>query len=237
MRIAVCDDLQEERARLCPMLREYLTEREILADLTEFSGGEALLGAFTPGLFSLAFLDIYMEGITGVETARRLKCIDPNCAVIFTTTSREHGADAFDVDAFYYLVKPIDKAKLFSVLGKWYDMLCEASTIQLKCGRALRSVFLNDILYIDVCGRNSTVHTAAEQVETSMSLAALEALLPKGQFCRPIRYCLAAMRHIRTIRDNEILLDNGETLAISRLEKENLRQQLASYRLRTLRHR
>ena len=237
LKIAICDDLREERARLIPLLQEYCAANGVLAAFLEYADGESLLSAFSKDAFSLIFLDIYMDGMTGVETARALKAVDPDCVIIFTTTSLEHGADAFDVEAFHYLIKPVDQDKLFAVLNKWRDWLCEAAVVELKCGRAVRSVPIKDILYIDVLGRNSTVHTVSGQIETSMTLAALEGMLPGGQFCRPIRYCLAAMQHIRTVGDDGVSLDNGEKLAVSRLEKENLRQQLASYRLRRLRRR
>ncbi len=235
--IAVCDDLQEERARLIPMLRDYLSAKGLGAALVEFESGEALLDAFAPGAFHLVFLDVYMDGMTGVETAKRLKATDPDCIIIFTTTSREHGADAFDVEAFHYLVKPYDKDKLFTVLNKWYALLCEVKTLSLKCGRAAREIFIRDILYIEVLGRSSSVHTTAEVFETSTPLSAIEALLPALEFCRPIRYCLAALRHIRGVGEDGLTLSNGEKLPLARKERETVKNQLAAYRLRALRGR
>ena len=234
LQIAICDDLHAERAQLIPMLREYLAAKELDAALDEFESGEALLEAFVPGSFSLGVLDIYMDGLTGVETARLLKDRDPDCAVIFTTTSREHGADAFDVEAFHYLVKPYDKEKLFAVLNKWYALLCEIKTISLKNGRTAREVFIRDILYVEVLGRSSSVHTVAETIETQTPLSVIEALLPAGEFCRPIRYCLAALRHINGIGMDSLTLSNGEKLPVARKEQETIINQLAAYRLRAL---
>ena len=237
MRIAVCDDLREERARLIAMLREYCAAVGLSAEYAEYDSGEALLTACTPGAFSIVFMDIYMERMSGLETARLLKAADPDCAVVFTTTSREHGSDAFDVEAFHYLVKPFSKEKLFAVMDKWYNALCAVRTVSLKCGRIVHEILLNDILYIDVMGRVSAVHTPTGTRNISMPLSAVEALLPPEDFARPIRYCLVALGHIKLIRDDDILLDNGETLPLTRREKENLRKQLASYRLRALRRR
>lgn len=235
--IAVCDDLKEARAQLLPMLQEYLAAKGLTAALAEFDSGEALCEAFAPGAFCLVFLDIYMIGMSGVETARRLRAADPNCAIIFTTTSREHGADAFDVEAFYYLVKPIDKEKLFAVMNKWYALLCEIKTLSLKCGWTTREIFIRDILYIEVRGRNSSVHTAAGIFETQTPLSAIEAMLPAGEFCRPIRYCLAAHRYIRSVGADGLTLSNGEKLPVSRKEHETVKNQFAAYRLRALRGR
>lgn len=237
MNIAICDDLKTERERLLPMLRDYMAARGLAAGFTEFDSGEALLDAFAPGVFDLILLDVYMDGMTGVEAAKRLKAVDAGCVIIFTTTSREHGAEAFDLEALHYLVKPIQKDKLYTVLNKWYSLLCEVKTITLKCGRTAREVYIRDILYIDVLGRSSTVHTAAEHIETSMPLAALETMLPAGEFAHPIRYCLAALGHIRSVGQDSLTLDDGEEIPLSRRERENIKKQLAAYRLRALRGR
>ncbi|MDO4548748.1 MAG: LytTR family DNA-binding domain-containing protein [Clostridia bacterium] len=237
MKIAVCDDSREERDRLIAMLREYCGARNICAEFAQYNSGETFLEDFAPGAFSLVFLDIYMGGMSGVEAAKTLKDADYDCIIIFTTTSREHGADAFDLDAFYYFVKPFTREKLFSVMNKWYDAFCAWRTIALKCGRTTREVLIRDILYIDVLGRNSTVHTASEAIETAAPLTAVEMLLPAGEFIRLIRYCLAALRHIGSVGEDFVILSNGERLAISRRERENIRQQLAAYRLRALRRR
>ncbi len=237
LRIAICDDLRSERARLMPLLRDFFAAKGLDSETVEFESGEALCEAFTPGAFGLVFLDIFMDGMTGVETAKRLKAADPGCAVIFTTTSREHGADAFDVEAFYYLVKPYDNEKLFSVLNKWYALFCEVKTVSLKCGRAYREVLIRDILYVEVMGRSSSVHTASEVIKTSVPLSAIEALLPEDGFCRPIRYCLVSLRHLQSVGEDSVTIDNGERCALSRRERDNIKNQLAAYRLRALRGR
>ena len=178
-----------------------------------------------------------MPGVGGLATARSLKAADPHCVFIFTTTSLEHGPEAFDLEAFHYLVKPIAKDKLFAVLDKWYDRLCQIRTLTLKCGRTSREIPARDILYVDVLGRSSTVHTATETVAISMSLAALEAELPAGAFIRPIRYCLVSLQHMQSVKEDGILLDNGETLPYARRERDSIKNELAAYRLRQLRGR
>lgn len=237
MKIAICDDLEQERIQLKASVSEFLAGQGLTADICEYHSGEELLGAFAPGMFSLIFLDIYMGGITGIQTAQKLKQADPDCLIVFITTSLEHGADAFDVDAYHYLVKPLDKTKLFTVLERWQNLLSEIRTVALKCGRTTREVPIRDIVYIEVHGRTSTVHTLKETIATSMTLSSLEEALPAGQFVKPIRYCLAALRYIQHIGETSLRLTDDRELNISRAERENLRQQLSAYRLRMLRRR
>lgn len=237
MQIAVCDDLQNERRRLTEMITEFFEERHIPIQIAEFESGEAFLSAFQKGTFALSFLDIYMGGMNGIETAKTLKEIDPDCAVIFTTTSREHGADAFDIEAFYYLVKPFEKEKLFVVLEKWYNLFCEHKSIQIKCGKTEREVLMKEILYVEVFGRSSTVHTLRETFNSSLSLAVIEKMLPEEEFCRAIRYCLVSLWHIARMEEESILLDHGEKIPLSRRERDKVKEKLADFQLMQLRRR
>lgn len=237
MKIAICDDLETERQILRNALADFFDREGMQVQLCEFTSGEALLKDYTPDTFSLVFLDVYMGGITGVETARRLRQMDPNCLMVFITTSLEHGADAFDVDAFHYLVKPLNVEKLTSVMRRWKDILSEIQTVTLKCSRREQLVPVREILYIEVSGRVSTVHTLNEVIPTSMTLSSLEALLPAEQFVKPIRYLLAALRYVQNVGDTQLTLTDGTQLPIARAERENLRQALSTYRLRQLRRR
>ena len=235
MKIAICDDLLSERDNLRGLLGAILAENGQSAEICEFESGEALLQSKQS--FGLIFLDIYMDGITGIETARQLKESDPDSLIVFTTTSIEHGADAFEVDAFHYLVKPIDPAKLRSVLRRWLNLLSEIQTVELKSGRGNRKVPVRDILYVEVQGRSCCVHTVSEEIGASMTLSALEEALPSDQFVKPIRYCLAALRHIRHIGEGFLELEDGTQIKTARGSGEELRQTLSSYRLRQLRRR
>lgn len=237
MKIAVCDDMSDQRARLVLMLKEYLGWRGVGAAVLEYDSGEALLAAFSPHAFDLVLLDIYMKALDGVETARRIKSAEPDCPVIFTTSSAEHGADAYDVEALYYLVKPLERDKLFHVLDKWYDRIPALHTVSVKTGRSQREIALAEILYVEVQGRSSTVHTLTETVESSMPLSAIEALLPEKDFCRVIRYCVVALGQIRSVGDVSLTLSNGQVLPLSRRERETVKEKLAAFRLRQLRRR
>ncbi len=77
--------------------------------LDRFSSGEDFLGAFTPGKYDLIFLDIYMDGITGMETAKRIRQTDHDCRIIFITISPEFAVESYNVNASFYLLKPIGK--------------------------------------------------------------------------------------------------------------------------------
>ena len=113
--IAICDDLESERISLARMVQSYVRAKELSVQLQLFSSGESLLAALEGGqLIHLLFLDIYMPGLSGVETARRIRSTGSELSIIFATTSQDHGLDSFEVRASDYLVKPFEIVELLA---------------------------------------------------------------------------------------------------------------------------
>ena len=118
MRIAIVDDLAEERALLKERLTRQLSLRGTEAEILEFANGEAFLAAEKERRFTAAFLDIYMEGVSGMDAARELRKTDTDCLLIFTTTSTDHALEGFQVRALHYLVKPFSESDLSGLLDE-----------------------------------------------------------------------------------------------------------------------
>mgnify|MGYP000441214770 CR=1 FL=1 len=83
MRIAIVDDIKEERDKLADVLTKQLSRRGIHVNLFEFENGEDFLIAAKERPFTVVFLDIYMSGANGIETARELRTFDFGCTFNF----------------------------------------------------------------------------------------------------------------------------------------------------------
>ena len=81
MRIAIVDDLAAERALLKDRLEQQLHRRNVQADILEYESGETFLEAARKAPFTAAFLDIYMDGMTGMEAAKKLRKTDTDCRI------------------------------------------------------------------------------------------------------------------------------------------------------------
>ena len=110
MNIAIIDDLKTDSDRLVGLINTYMEQHRLQCRTMDlFSSGEAFLDTFTAGKYHLIFLDIYMDGITGMETAKRIRQTDHDCRIIFITTSPEFAVESYNVNASFYLLKPIGK--------------------------------------------------------------------------------------------------------------------------------
>ena len=111
MRVAVVDDLRMDVENLRGMLDRRLPSGTFI-DL--YASGEAFLAS--QSRYDLIFLDIVMEGMDGIETARQFRARDMDCLIVFLTSSREYVWEAFPMHAFDYLVKPVEQERLDRVL-------------------------------------------------------------------------------------------------------------------------
>ncbi len=86
--------------------RLTVEEMSMIDSLETFSDGKDAIAWAEKHTVDLAFLDIEMRGMNGIELARRLKDIDENIQIVFVTAYEQYALEAYGVDAIGYLLKP-----------------------------------------------------------------------------------------------------------------------------------
>lgn len=229
LRIAVCDDLEADRAALRGIIAAYLDENDILAVIEEFCSAEAFLAA-DPDLYVLAFLDIYMDGISGMEAARRLVAAQKSTKLVFCSTSGEFAAESYDVDALHYFIKPAEKGKIFRVLDRFFAARFQTRAISVKVGRHAETILLSDILYVEADNKRCNIVTRHGTVAVSEKFADLCEKLTPPDFIKPIRYALVSLREVVAVPTDVLQLSNGDKIPISRGERARIKHQFAEYK-------
>ncbi|MDD3403928.1 MAG: LytTR family DNA-binding domain-containing protein [Hespellia sp.] len=236
LKIAVCDDVPEDRKTMTALLSEYLDKNNICATIDEYESGEAFLSSDTSS-YLLVFLDIFMDGINGMETAKSLISRNDRVQVVFGSTSSDFAAEAFDISALHYLVKPLEREKLFAVLHKFFENYYLVQTVSVKVGRIEEDIYLNDILWAEARGKKTVLHLKQGEIEISNSISALARLLPESDFCKPIRYALVSMREMIAVPSDTVKLSDGTEIPISRAERKNMKNTFADYKWKKMRGR
>lgn len=116
MYIAVIDDQKEVREGLRGQIREYAAIHGQDLSVRVFPSGESFLTDFRPNLYVAVFMDIYMDGMSGIEAGLNLRETDNQVALVFLTSSPDHMGDAFRCHAYDYLLKPTNRERVFGVL-------------------------------------------------------------------------------------------------------------------------
>lgn len=150
LRIAIVDD---ERI-ICEQVENFIQKEHRGCRIDTYLSGQAFLEAKKQ--FDLVFLDIQMEGMNGMDTARAFRKMQPEAVLIFVTGSKEYVFEAFDVSAFHYLLKPLEERKFAEVLNR-----AIGESQRCKAGRQERlfirkknlTIDQKDILYIESRGK------------------------------------------------------------------------------------
>ena len=214
IRIAIVDDEKVIREQIKKLIEKKQTDCEI----DTYGTGEDLLKA--DSVYDIIFLDIQMEGMNGIETAKALRQKADNTVLIFITGVKEYVFDAFDVAAFHYLIKPIEELKFYEV----YDRAVlevgkrkQQANGQLFVKTRNRNATFNqsDILYIESRAKKVEIHTKTDIVEAYAAIGELEKQLV-GSFYRCHRGYLINMAFITEYGNDSITLNNGETIILSK---------------------
>lgn len=213
--IGVCDDLEVERAILIGMIQDYCRRQGLRSRILLYASGDELLADFQPGKFHILFLDIYMPGTSGMETARRIRRSDTICAIIFATTSQEHGLDSYDVQASDYLVKPFAAEDVEDALN-WCvtSTMTLARSLEVQTESGTRLVSIRELRYIEIQGHTAYLHTRDEVLPLRRGLDELEQEIGHDDFLRCHRSFLVNMNYIRWVEKNAFLLLDGEEVPI-----------------------
>lgn len=151
LRIGICDDSGEARLALCAALERAVERRRSEARFFEFSSGEGLLGWMGnhAGELDLVFLDLEMGGLSGMETAKRLRAVDGGLQLAFVTGYTDGVFDGYAVGALGYILKPPRPEQLDSVLERAAEALLRDSQAVFVCrsGDTLYRIPKKSILY------------------------------------------------------------------------------------------
>lgn len=227
--IAVCDDELLECLDICAKIKTCMEELNTPYAIKQFSRGKELLLCLNQ--FDLIFLDILMDDMDGMETARRCRELSYKKMIVFLSSSRRYVFDAYDVEAFHYLVKPVSQEKLKGVLKRAADRERGASqeyiVASLKGQR--RKLFLDRILYFEMKGRQVDVHEEKEIITYYEQIGTLEKqLLGKG-FFRCHKSYMVNLKHVDGYNRQEAILDNGERILMAKRRYEEFCQAILSY--------
>lgn len=236
IRIAVCDDLKEDREVLIKILSEYLDQNNLYAEVDEFVSGEVFLESDI-SRYRLVFLDIFMDKLNGMETAKKLIRENHKVQIVFASTSIDFAAEAFTIEALHYIVKPIEEKQVYGVLDKFFDSFYSMRTIEVKVGRMEESIYISDILYIEAKGKKTIIHMKNGTLEASQSLSEMAQIVPQGDFCMPIRWALVSMREITSMPSNVLKLSDQTEIPISRGKREEIKNTFADFRWADMRRR
>lgn len=209
MRIILCDDNVE----VLSILKKYLVDYfqaigSVQPDFSEYVSGDALLKDNLRA--DIAFLDVEMPGISGINVGAKLKQRNPLIKLFIITAFPDYLDEAMRVQVFRYLSKPIDKNRLYRNLkDALYQYNMESKEYAVVTNDGVRSYRSEEIVCVETMNRKVLVYTTDEVLRSSENIEYWKKTLVLPCFYVPHRSFVINMRFVKTVGKDTITLKYG----------------------------
>ena len=237
LKIAICDDEKYFRKEINDILIPYLNEKGIVHSIDAFdSGEEFVLRGIEMLKYDVVFLDINMERMDGLETARKIREYSKDVFIVFVTAYIDYTLEGYKVDAIRYILK--NNSTLKNAVEECMDAIQDkmnysVNTIEFEFLEGKKSILLDRILYIE-----SNLHKlifyimedTLEKYTLYMTLDDLENKLSCDRFLRIHQSYLVNIAHVGKVVRYSLFTDNGTELSIPKARYKEVQRAVAEYK-------
>lgn len=238
MRIALVDDMENVRSDMAALMEDFVQAHHLHCRIDEFASGEEFLEHFEAHSYDLIFLDIYMDGISGMEVAEEIRKTDHAVLLVFLTTSQDHMGQAFSAHAFDYLAKPADPERISRCLQDALKMIPDKEqyfSFSLK-NMEIRLAYADVVcLYAD--NHCTKIYDASGTEYTPRAYFSVLSgqLVHDERFLQLSRGILCNMDHILELTKRDCTLTGGLTVPITLRNANQLKQKWRDYEFAKIR--
>lgn len=230
MKIAIIDDNQMERDYLKKTIEVQMSTLSCtVSRMDTFQSAEEFFAVWHPHGYGLILLDIYMDRINGIDAARKIRERDKDVRLVFCTSGNEFASESYEVDARYYLRKPVSEKGVKAMLNKLNLEEYELNRfLVLPDGQ---QVILRNIIYTEYYNHVVTIHNKkGEDIRTRISQAELEGLLREyPYFCSCSKGVVVNFYEVACHRGNIFEMSSGETVYLSRRKEKEVQSAYVDF--------
>lgn len=222
MKIGICDDIGADRART-----EAICRSLGYSDLYLYSSGEELLQSPDLPSLTLLFLDIKMNGISGIEVKNKLELAVPFTFIAFCTIHQDNIRNAFGRNVIFFLPKPLTENEVTKAINK--AALLSKNFFPIKITDS-HTILCQDVLYLKAEHKYTIFHTAdGKALSSRKPLKEWADTLKNLGFCPISRGVVINLYYYQRQEKQRIYLYDGSSFTISRLYIQALKDANDSY--------
>lgn len=232
MKIAVVDDDFKQYRHLRDHLEEFLGN---FSETVYFRSGESFLESWKSDNFDLIILDIFMDGITGMDVAREIRKTDPDVKIAFSTTSNDFASESYELNACYYLHKPFGTDQIKTMINRLNLAEIEKKrTVKLPDGT---NAVLREIIYVDCAAHLITLHgKQRENIVLRANFSEIERLLcAYPYFISPTKGIIINFYEVSKQNRDSFIMSDGTHVPISRRKANEVLDAYSSFLFSALR--
>lgn len=216
MKVAFVDNNRQDMDNLTSSITKYSNESFDITSYDTYSNGESFLSEFYANKYDIVFLDIFMDTLSGVDVAFEIRKSDQNVKIVFCTTSNEFATESYQVDAFYYLVKPFSDRSIKQLIHKLSSLDFELSQF-IRISDNIK-IYPQNIIYTEYENHKIIIHQKdGNNLCIRMPQHQWEELICNYSYIvNCFKGIIVNLYEVESKTDNSFSMSNGETLPISR---------------------
>lgn len=228
-RIAICDDEQLDIKYIKELLHIWQEETNISLQIETFTSAENFLFHYAEDkLYDIILLDIELGGMDGVTMAKKIRKENKTVQIIFISGYSDYIAEGYEVEALHYLLKPVNKEKLFSVLQRTQEKIKQNDrNLHLEIHGEMVRIPLYEIRYVDVNLNYVTIY-ANKEYTLKRTLRDIEKDLD-SRFVRVGRSIIINITFVQKVTKISVYLFDGTILPLPRKAYETINRAIIAY--------
>lgn len=232
--IIVCDDENIALKIDCTYIEELAKKYRIDANIMGFQSGEKVLEYMEHNDVDIAFLDIDLKGMNGITLASKIVKKNPRIITIFVTSHKEYALEAFSVEAFSYLIKPIDPDRLERIFKK---AIMQVNDINNRVQRVpliitedniKRKISQTGIIYIERVGSQSIIITKTSKHSVYETITSLSNRL-EDNFLQINQGIIVNLEEVLAIKGHQVTMKTGELFSVGRTYSKDVKKRYLEY--------
>ena len=221
-KIAVCDDSPDDLKKLAEVLRLFFKTHQLDAELYRYSGGEELLKDMRE--YDIVFLDIEMNGINGIETARRIRGMDKTVPIVYVTSYSKYWRSAYKVHAFDFIQKPYIEGDIFGVMEDFLDSIKteESVRIQIETDHGTEIAEASEVCYLLIQKKREVIVGMKNgELTSNETLSRLAEKLMSEPMFQTHRSCYVNLKYVHNYSKSDgVVMTTGTWLPLARQRQD-----------------
>lgn len=228
MNIAIVDDMITDCNNLTNLISDILHNKDIDYNIYSYTKVYEFLESNIK--FDAVFMDILMPDKTGMDTARELRNMKLDIPIIFVTTEKSFALEGYEVQAFDYIIKPVDKERLTGILNRLTKKYNKPRYIVIKENRHSIEIPVCNIIYAEARGHSVDIFTTNTKYTSYMSFKEFTALFANEKYFKICnRGILINFNRVKKIIDNYFVVEGDTNLQISRSKYPEMKSEYIKY--------
>lgn len=226
--VAIVEDETKAAEHLKTFLKQYEKEQSVCFGIQIFSDALTFLDAYHNDL-DIVFMDIELPDLNGMKAAKKLRARDENVVLIFVTNMAQYALEGYSVNAYDYILKPVNYYAFSMKLARLISRLKNRETdlIEIRSEGELFSLEAKYIRKIESDGHHVIFYLFDRNYIVYNSLKEIAQKLP-DYFVKCSRWCYVNMKYISTIRGDDLVLDS-ELIHLTRGEKKSVIRKVSDF--------